>query len=92
VIITDLRLIAKWADEGIVKAGGERSHMNEASNKLRACIPLITDRALLPQSRRWAILPIVNQLFKIYFYVRHATLTCRKNKKQNKRVNPDRYC
>jgi len=69
VIITDLRLIAKWADEGIAKAGGERSLLNAASNQIRACTPVRADRPAL----LWTMLPIVNQLFKIYFYVRSTS-------------------
>jgi hypothetical protein len=75
VIVTDLRLMAKWADKGISKhkGGGHAlmtsDNMRAAANQMQGLGRFTVDRDSSPFSRKWAVLTIANQIFKISFYV-----------------------
>lgn len=79
VILVDLRLIAKWADKGISKQKGSTNHqlltsdkMRQATNQMQGLGMFCIGRSGSDRSpRRFGVLTLVNQIFKISFYVRY---------------------
>jgi len=78
VLCLDLRLFAKGADKQRVKKGTGKPNENlEKSaeflmNCFRACVS--DTRASIPNSKKWGMLAVVNQLFKIYFAINKLQL------------------
>lgn len=76
VLVTDLRLMAKWADKGISKhKGGKHAlmtsdNMRAAANQMQGLGRFTIDRSEGQFSKKYAILTVANQIFKISFYVR----------------------
>ncbi|XP_065177712.1 PCI domain-containing protein 2-like [Sycon ciliatum] len=77
-LILDLRTFAKWADkqQAHTKSGKPDEKLEKAADLLmncfRACVA--DTRASFEVTKRWGTLPIVNNLFKIYFQINKVQL------------------
>jgi len=70
-----LRISAQKADRALAARGDKESKQQEAARVLQRSFQFtITDRAPLPQSKKWGSLGVINALFKIYFSINNLRL------------------
>lgn len=69
VFVLHTRLLAEKADEHSNDSSKE-THREDAARLLQKCFQFASsDRSPLPQSKKWVLLVVINNLFKIYFKV-----------------------
>lgn len=69
VFVLHARLFAEKADAH-ADEGSKESHKESAARLLMKCFQFASsDRNPLKQSKKWVLLDIINNLFKIYFKV-----------------------
>eukprot|EP01119_Soliformovum_irregulare_P024865 TRINITY_DN9022_c0_g1_i3.p1 TRINITY_DN9022_c0_g1~~TRINITY_DN9022_c0_g1_i3.p1 ORF type:complete len:224 (+),score=25.49 TRINITY_DN9022_c0_g1_i3:3-674(+) len=71
----DLRVVAKLADKEQKKKGQKEDKQSDAARILNSCFSIcFKDKAPLNVSKKWGILGVSNQLFKIYFSLNNIRL------------------
>eukprot|EP01102_Stenamoeba_stenopodia_P015653 TRINITY_DN535_c0_g1_i1.p1 TRINITY_DN535_c0_g1~~TRINITY_DN535_c0_g1_i1.p1 ORF type:complete len:401 (-),score=101.47 TRINITY_DN535_c0_g1_i1:106-1308(-) len=70
-----LREIAGVADQILQSRGVKSEKLEDAARTLNNCFKItVTDRSTTESSRKWGLIEVINNLFKIYFKLNNFTL------------------